>query len=83
MANKAVPNEIGGTALHPRAKVRTSTLLKDLESVGVKGLVETRSQSDRIRLLATFIYENLNVTLPTGDVDGFDGSSEEIAALGG
>ena len=41
MANKAVPTEIGGTNLHPRARVRTSALLKDLEQAGVKGLVET------------------------------------------
>jgi len=56
MANKAVPMDIEGVALHPRARARTNALLRDLESFGVQGLTQTKSQSDRIRLLATYIF---------------------------
>lgn len=59
MANKAVPTDIEGVTLHPRAKQRTNALLRDLEAFGVLGLTRTKSQSDRIRLLATFIFVNL------------------------
>lgn len=62
MANKAVPTEISGVKLHPRARARTSALLRDLEVFGVSGLTQVRSQSDRIRLLATFLFENLDNT---------------------
>jgi len=59
MANKIVPSEIAGVSLHNKVqKKRTSTLLRELEEHGVRGLTSVKSQSDRIRLLATFIYEN-------------------------
>lgn len=57
MANKSVPTDIEGVQLHPRARARSNALLKDLEAFGVTGLTATKSQSDRIRLLATFIFE--------------------------
>jgi len=58
MANKVVPSEIAGVTLHGKVqKKRTSTLLRELEEHGVRGLTSVKSQSDRIRLLATFIYD--------------------------
>jgi hypothetical protein len=56
MANKLVPSTVEGVALHPRARQRTRALLRDLEELGVRGLTQTKSQSDRLRLLATYIF---------------------------
>lgn len=62
MANKTVPDVIEGVALHQKAKARTSVLLADLEALGVSGLSAATSAIDRIRLLASYIYENAGVT---------------------
>lgn len=55
--NKAVPHIIGGTELHPLAKQRTQDLLTTLEKE-IPGITKTKSSSDRLRLLATFIFQN-------------------------
>lgn len=58
MANKRVPEEIGGVVLHQRACARTNQLLRDLEdSAGVRGLSAAESQIDRIRLIASRLFE--------------------------
>lgn len=62
MANKTVPDVIEGVTLHQKAKARTSVLLADLEALGVSGLSAATSAIDRIRLLASYIYENAGVT---------------------
>ena len=59
MANKSVPREIEGVLLHTRSRQRTKALIRDLEAFGVTGLVRAVGQADRIRLLATFIFNNV------------------------
>lgn len=61
MANKSVPAIISGVTLHDLAMKRMNVLLQLLEDHGVTGLTEVKSQSDRIRLLATFIFNQPGV----------------------
>lgn len=75
MANKSVPESIGSVTLHPRARSRTNVLLKDLESVGVVGVVEAGSQIDRIRLLASRLFELLERSPVNDEEVGEDVSS--------
>jgi hypothetical protein len=73
MANKAVPHVIGDVALHPRATQRSNKLLADLEAAGVGPLTQVASGSDRLRLVASKLF-NLQDALSESS-----GTQEEVS----
>jgi hypothetical protein len=58
MANKCVPQEIAGVALHQDAQERTHKLLQKLASRGAAGVADEKlSMIDRFRLLASAYFD--------------------------